>query len=193
MVYVVSLPPLHLLPAGLTSPLGLALLRHGRKLLRAELCRCYRPQRPSQGSQLVFSIKSAAFNMLPSTYYPHYITLNITHVFPLQAVAELDAAASAEGASEELHSFLAAALSRRLRDEDPGVLLAVLQSAVLLRLPAAPLCDALEELLAALPARAAALSGKPRMAVWALTKEVRLARPSVLTKSLRSVLVGFRV
>jgi len=88
-------------------------------------------------------------------------------------VKELDAAASADGASEELHSFLAAALPRRLQDDDLSVVLAVLKTESLLRLPAAALCSALEDLLASLSAQAAAAElGKSRKAILGVIKQV---------------------
>lgn len=91
-------------------------------------------------------------------------------------MTELDAAASADGASEELHSFLAAALPRRLQDDDLSVVLAVLKTESLLRLPAAALCSALEDLLARLSALAAAAEpGKSRKAILGVIKQVYFA------------------
>ena len=93
----------------------------------------------------------------------------------LQAVEQLDCIASSDGAvlGDDLDAFLAPALLRRLADDEPRVALAALRARSLSRVPAAALADALESLLAAAPARAAAAApGKPRKAIWAATKQV---------------------
>jgi len=96
---------------------------------------------------------------------------------PSQAVEQLDAIAAADGAATaDLDDFLAPALLRRLADEEPVVALAALRARSLSRVPAAALADALEALLLAAPARAAAAPpGKPRKAAWAVTKQVNRA------------------
>ncbi len=87
---------------------------------------------------------------------------------------QLDAIAASDGAPPgNLDAFLGQALLRRLADDEPRVALAALRARSLSRVPAAALADALEALLAAAPARAAAAAlGKPRKAVWAVTKQV---------------------
>ena len=101
--------------------------------------------------------------------------LGVTRCLSLQAVEQLDAIAASDGAAPgDLDGFLAQALLRRLADEEPRVALAALRARSLSRVPAAALADALETLLAAAPARAAAAApGKPRKAVWAVTKQVQ--------------------